>query len=729
VIRKSFPFIVLCILNLLPSCRREAGNPFWGDGRQLFEVQEVFRGERFPNVVVAMDGSIVASWGRTKFMVRRSEDGGATWGPVITVADPGFHGGGLTVDENSGAIFAFVEEGHPIAPLSVYKSTDHGLTWEKVDATILPDINGNVPSMHMNERGITLRYGEHAGRIIRPARSYGGGNDREYWPEHYSNAIYSDDGGKTWITSEPFPARGTGEAALEELSDGRIYYNSRRHLSTDGLNPRMRHIAWSFDGGHTWQDLTVSEELPDGDQDRDYGLMGGLVRLPLDDHDILIFSNIDSPSGRRNGTVWASFDGGKTWPVKRSVGEGGFAYSSMAAGRPGTSSEGWIYLMYEGGDPYGYAYIARFNLAWLTGGRHWKEFIPNSHTSEIKPALFTDDHVSEGFLAPLDDGTVMLLFRLDPGLEGNHVGSAGHIAKIIYDPVQDTWSEPETVYNSHRYDDRNIHGGVTKDGRVVLFFRRYDPAGRTTEGLYFIFSDDNGQTWSDLQTSETMFGIAGTGQMFYNPDIGKYCTMEYLTNKTGILFSNDGSAWEESVIVAEDKNVALTEIAGAWCRNNRIIALIRDNASRHGYPLLQVESYDNGLTWTEPQQTNIPPGKKWGCAPQLIYDESRDLLIALNSDRHSRPYDRQSLFIYTAKPSDVFGNPENWILRHELLRPWARSDFDGDRPTTYSFYGYPTIAPISDSEYLVVFSERNHMHGTEQADLYYFRLILNDINL
>ena len=364
--------LVLLLISLLISCSRVERNPFWGDGAEIFGVQTVFEEERFPNVVVALDGSVIATWGRDTYQVRRSEDGGATWGPVITVADPGFHGGGVTVDENSGAVFAFVEEGHPPAPFAVYKSIDNGKSWVEHGILIHPDINGNVPSMHMNERGITLKYGEHAGRLIRPARSYGGGNAREFWPEHYTNAIYSDDGGNTWYTSDPFPAYGTGEATLEELSDGRIYYNSRRHLSTDGLNPRMRYIAWSYDGGHTWTDMSLSDELPDGDQNRDYGLMAGLVRLPLDDHDILIFSNIESQEGRKNGTVWASFDGGKSWPVKRQVEEGSFAYSSMAAGRSGTQSEGMIYLFYES---EGKGKIARFNLAWITGGRYWRDFM------------------------------------------------------------------------------------------------------------------------------------------------------------------------------------------------------------------------------------------------------------------------------------------------------------------------------------------------------------------
>lgn len=346
----------------------------------------------------------------------------------------------------------------------------------------------------------------------------------------------------------------------------------------------------------------------------------------------------------------------------------------------------------------------------------------NLHVSSFRPVLFSDDHVSEGFLAPLDDGRIMLIFRLDPGLEGSHVGTGGYIAKIIYDPVVDKWGEVETVYNSNRYDDRNIHGGVTREGRIVLFFRRYIPDGQVTEGRYFIYSDDNGETWSDLQVSGVLGGIPGTGQMFYNPDTDKYCIMEYLRGRNNILFSDDGSAWEESVLVAEDPDVALTEIAGAWCGDSRIITLIRDDERKQGFPLLQTESQDNGKTWSRPLSTNIPPDDHWGCAPQLIYDNTRDLLIAITSDRYSRPDEENSLFIYTAKPDDVFGNPGNWTLQYELLRPWAREDFQEERPVNQNFYGYPTIAPVSDDEYLIVFTERNQMHGTEQADLYYFRL-------
>jgi sialidase-1 len=339
--------------------------PFLGEPKM--ELQQVFKSERFPNIVVTLKGTVLATWGSNGVRVRRSENAGKTWGDEITIAKPGFQGGGTTVDETTGDILAFVEDHHPPAPLKLYRSRDDGKTWQSEKVTIHPDSNGNVPSMHMNEHGITLRHGKRKGRLLRPARHYGKKNSREEWPNHYTTAIYSDDGGRTWRTSDPFPENGTGEATVAELSDGRIYYNSRVHWDKRPKNTRRR-CAWSDDGGQTWKDWQVVEILPDGHQHRSYGCMGGLVRLPVAGRDILIFSNIDTPRAtRERATVWASFDGGKTWPVKRLVYDGPSAYSSLNAGRPGTPSEGWIYLHFEGG-PKGGSTVARFNLSWLMAG-------------------------------------------------------------------------------------------------------------------------------------------------------------------------------------------------------------------------------------------------------------------------------------------------------------------------------------------------------------------------
>lgn len=332
-------------------------------GEPAFDVKPVHRGGRFPNVVVAMDGSVLAVWNGV--VVKRSEDGGETWGEPILVGK-GFMGGGVTVNERNGEIFAFVEERHPPAPLTIYRSADHGKTWAAFKAEIKPDSKGNVPASHMNEHGVTLRHGKRAGRLLRPSRWYAGQNHRSKWPQHYTNAMYSDDGGKTWLTSEPFPANGTGEATLAELADGTVYYNTRRHWAEEGANPRRRWHAWSDDGGHSWRDFSICEILPDGPQSTNYGCMGGLTRLPVKDRDVLLYVNCDSNGGRDKGTVWASFDGGKTWPLKRLAEPGRYAYSSVASGRPGTKTEGKVYVHYE---TSGGSKVARFNLSWVLAGK------------------------------------------------------------------------------------------------------------------------------------------------------------------------------------------------------------------------------------------------------------------------------------------------------------------------------------------------------------------------
>ena len=71
-------------------------------GAPKLEMRQVFRSERFPNVVVTVKGTVLATWGNKSVRARRSEDGGRTWGDEIVIAKPGFQGGGTTVDEQTG---------------------------------------------------------------------------------------------------------------------------------------------------------------------------------------------------------------------------------------------------------------------------------------------------------------------------------------------------------------------------------------------------------------------------------------------------------------------------------------------------------------------------------------------------------------------------------------------------------------------------------------------------
>ena len=346
------------------------------NARPLFFMQK--EEVRVGTLAVAKDGTALLfkdDQDRRMVLVKRSEDGGATWSPEIEVGrmvkidadmsdDGRYRGphvgwsqlGNVIVDENSGDVLVFASSLKP-API-LYRSRDHGKTWKTGKIEIRPDVNGWMSATLCTcDPGVTLRFGPKKGRLLMPTRVFveylNKGRNRKFFDQHYSNALYSDDGGRTWIPSRPFPLKGTGEASLVELSDGRIYYNSRTHI-----RPGNRRIAWSDDGGESWYDEREDDELWDGPPDV-YGCKAGLVRLPYQGRDILIFSSPGRRDKCEDITVRVSFDGGDTWPFSRLVRRGPGNYTWLAAGRPGTSSEGMIYLL------AGKDWLARFNLAWV----------------------------------------------------------------------------------------------------------------------------------------------------------------------------------------------------------------------------------------------------------------------------------------------------------------------------------------------------------------------------
>ncbi len=340
----------------------------------LFKTETGQRNARGVHMVVAPNGDALA-FNRASRSLRRSRDGGRTWQPKEDLPDAY---GNVILDEVAGHLLllnANQEEPH------LYRSADHGKTWEREPIAIRPNTLGHgigdVPiDPRCMETGITLAGGTHKGRLLIAARVQPprGDNAQEHWMYNYNTALYSDDRGKTWQVSDGIMT-GTGEAALAELSDGRIYYNSRSHMSVDN----RRRIAWSHDGGQRFVDWQVSDELLEIGEPfyfkygakPSYGCRAGLVRIPdgvVEASDALLYSAPDWPGGwRYQMTVWVSLNGARTWPVKRLVDQGRSAYSSLAAG-----SEGTLYLLYEAGEKrlYDEAKVAVFNLAWLMEGRN-----------------------------------------------------------------------------------------------------------------------------------------------------------------------------------------------------------------------------------------------------------------------------------------------------------------------------------------------------------------------
>jgi sialidase-1 len=203
--------------------------------------------------------------------------------------------------------------------------------------------------------GIQLRNGPHAGRLIIPFNEGPFG----HWNVL---SVYSDDRGRTWKLGQPAPGcrvpDGKGgeislvnEVQMVELADGTVMLNSRKWGGK-----AVRKIAVSKDGGETWSKIEEDVAL------RDPGCMASIFRYSFPGNGAqsrILYSGPDSAK-RDNGTVYLSSDEGKTWPVKKVLFPGSFAYSVLTALPDGT-----LGCLFETDDANRIVF-ARFTLDWLT---------------------------------------------------------------------------------------------------------------------------------------------------------------------------------------------------------------------------------------------------------------------------------------------------------------------------------------------------------------------------
>ena len=174
--------------------------------------------------------------------------------------------------------------------------------------------------------------------------------------------MFSDDAGKTWRYGADVPGAfvpdGKGgersqinEVQMVELSDGSVRLDSRQFAGA-----KVRRTSVSRDGGATWSNV---EELP---EIKDPSCMAGLLRYSFDDAKgagRLLHTGPDGAK-REHGTVWLSRDDGATWPVKRELWPGAFAYSV-----PTRFADGTVGCLFEA-DNYGRIVFARFPIEWVT---------------------------------------------------------------------------------------------------------------------------------------------------------------------------------------------------------------------------------------------------------------------------------------------------------------------------------------------------------------------------
>lgn len=311
---------------------------------------------RIPGIITAKDGSLVTVAdkriehngdlpAKIDVVSRRSTDGGKTWSDYVTVAEHNEIGGcgdpALVLDEKTGDILAIFSNGSGVwqdtpAHISVARSKDNGQTWgpmTDINPQILTrDPNGSQPikckaAFATSGRALQLADGRIMFALV--TRDIDGPTGKVW-------VVYSDDGGYNWqVSKTPGIADAGNEAKLVELADGKLILSIR-------VNPRDRRFsnrrifAYSDDRGETWSDPEPIYELIEP------GCNGDIIRYTANGKDILLQSIPDSPDKRENVAIFASDDGGKTWPYKKTVCTAPSAYSSMTVmpdGRVGILTE------------------------------------------------------------------------------------------------------------------------------------------------------------------------------------------------------------------------------------------------------------------------------------------------------------------------------------------------------------------------------------------------------
>ncbi|MEU6082957.1 sialidase family protein [Streptomyces sp. NPDC047108] len=349
-----------------------------------YEVSVPFRaGEdgyasfRIPAVVRAADGALLAfcegrvgsqeDHGDIDIVLRRSTDGGRTWGPLQVVAEHGDDTAGnpapvvldggrvllVHVRNAAEATEQLIRLGQVAPPdgrrVWVLHSDDHGRSWSS-PREITASVKKPGWRWYATTPGhaLQVRQGPYAGRVVIPANHSAPPSGSDTGAEGKydgSHSLLSDDDGATWrigyTDSRPNGYINANETTAAELPGGRLYFNCRN----DSTAPGTRADAHSADGGATL-------ERPFRPQ---AGLTGPVVQgsvLHLADPDVLLFSGPADPGFRALMTVRASRDGGVTWRPVHTVDGLPAAYSDLVRVDDAT-----VGLLYETGDFHAYTTI------------------------------------------------------------------------------------------------------------------------------------------------------------------------------------------------------------------------------------------------------------------------------------------------------------------------------------------------------------------------------------
>lgn len=325
---------------------------------------------------------IEAGDNRTAIVFRTSEDGGATWQPMVDSICPDGRGANGCAD--------FEVAYDALRDRIVIQYTLQDPTFE--DTPPFGNNTGRAPAHHVLQteskdmgaswskplpmakalEGITSGCAPHCDMIVGPGRglqlrSHAHGKaGRLLFCGHRGDAvanrispIWSSDDGYDYTLRAVLPrgsppamaAFGPDECQMAELANGTLIYHGRNNWVPDDRKPgaplpwnRSQHrmVSKSTDGGDTWAAVTFDPVL----SDHSHGCQGALLTKGAKPSDTVFFTQPLTPS-RRTMTVHRSEDGGGSWPHVAVVARGGAGYSGMS---PLPADESRMGLLYERDD-------------------------------------------------------------------------------------------------------------------------------------------------------------------------------------------------------------------------------------------------------------------------------------------------------------------------------------------------------------------------------------------
>ncbi len=406
----TFASLVLASLALAEPPRFEE-NIVWEDGEDgmlTYHVPTIFVSQR-DTILVSADARFkdYGDFGPHHIVLKRSTDGGRTWGPNTYIARSNgkqiFLFPNLIQPRGSSRISFFYSEKdladiHHVTHVWLRHSDDDGLTWSaprdlvdvlvKRDAELRelvhsgkagPEFSHDNPALYGRRAfftgpGVAIQLSaDHRiapNRLVVPVLGMQDRWAHEQQRGQFNTFLFSDDQGVSWQAGGTVPIGNypNSEPSVVELSNGDLLLNIR----VEGKYFRV--VSRSKDGGKTWSMAERFEGLPAYDQ-----VHSGLLRYSFARHDptqtnriLFCFPNGQADEKgrprRENMSVWLSYDEHKSWAVKKVINPGPSFYSNLAM-----LSDGAILLVY-GRDGTNRSMparnaVARFNLEWLTEGK------------------------------------------------------------------------------------------------------------------------------------------------------------------------------------------------------------------------------------------------------------------------------------------------------------------------------------------------------------------------